>query len=89
MVLNDLYISRDNTVQKNRAIMGYLRKVRKTARIKNRYNQEPHMSQDTKWDSNKITINITNKSQAVSHFPSRDDKAAMNRHKGMTNTRHK
>ena len=47
-------------------------KVRKTARIRNLYNQVPHLSQDTKWESNKITINITNKSQEVSPFPSGD-----------------
>ena len=29
-----------------------------------------------KWERNKITINITNKSQEVSHFPSGDHKAA-------------
>ena len=33
-------------------------KVRKTAKIRYRYNQVPHLSQDTKWESNKITINI-------------------------------
>ena len=33
-------------------------KVRKTARIRNRYNQVPHLSMDTKLESNKITINI-------------------------------
>ena len=62
-------------------------KVRKTARIRNRYNQVPHLSQDTKWESNKITINITNKSQEVSHFPSGDHKAATNRLESMTSTR--
>ena len=51
-------------------------KIRKTARIRNRYNQVPHLSQDTKWESNKITINITNKSQEVSPCPSGDHKAA-------------
>ena len=40
--------------------------VRKTARIRNQYNQVPHLSQDTKWESNKIILNITNKSQEVS-----------------------
>ena len=40
-------------------------KVRKTARIRNRYNKVPHLSQDTKWESNNITINKTNKSQEV------------------------
>ena len=41
-----------------------------------------------KWESNKTTINITNKSQKVSPFTSGDHKAAMNRRKSMTNTRH-
>ena len=62
---------------------------RKTARTRNRYNQVPHLSLDTKWERNKITINITNKSQEVSHFPLGDHKEAMNRHENMTNTRHK
>ena len=64
-------------------------KVRKTGRIRNRYNQVPHLSQDTKWESNEITINITNKGQEVSPFPSGDHKTAMNRRESMTNTRNK
>ena len=64
-------------------------KERNTARIKNRYNQVPHLSQDTKWDSNKITINIKNKNQEVSPFPPGYHKAAINRRESMTNTRHK
>ena len=47
-------------------------KVRKTARIRNRL------------EGNKITINITNKSQEVSLFPSGDHKAAMNRRESDT-----
>ena len=58
-----------------------------TARIRNRYNQVPHRSQDTKWESSKIIINMTNKSQEVSPFPSGDHKAAMNRRESMINTR--
>ena len=61
-------------------------KVRKIARIRNRYGQVPHLSQDNKLESNKITIDITNKSQDVSPFPSGDHKAAMNRRKSMANT---
>ena len=38
-------------------------KVKKTAKNRKRYNQVPHLSQDTTWESNKNTINITNKSQ--------------------------
>ena len=62
----------------------------KTARIRNRYNQVPHLSQDTKWEGNKITMNLTNKGQEVSPFPSGDHKAAMNRRREtMANSRHK
>ena len=39
------------------------------AKIRKRYNQIPHPTQDTKWESNKNTIHITNKSQEVSPFP--------------------
>ena len=35
-------------------------KVRKTGKIRKRYNQVPHLTQDTTWESNKKnTINIT------------------------------
>ena len=40
-------------------------------------------------ESNKNTINITNKSQEVSPFPVGDHKAAVNRRKSMRNTRYK
>ena len=58
-------------------------KVRKTVRIRNLNNQVAHVFQDTKWVGNKITINVTNKSQEVSPFPSGDHKAAMNRRDSM------
>ena len=48
--------------------------------------QTPHLSKGIKWESNKITINITSKSQEVSPFPS-GDKAAINRRESMKNTR--
>ena len=64
-------------------------KEREVARIRNRYNQVPHLNQDTIWDSDKTQLNITNKSQEVSPFPVGDHKAAMNRRESMTNTRHK
>ena len=70
-------------------VLDLIVKVLKTAWIRNRCNQVPHLSQDTKWESNTITINITNKSQDVSPFPSGDRKAAMNRRESMTNTIHK
>ena len=39
--------------------------------------------------SNKITMNVTNKSKEVSHFLADDHKAAMNRRESMRNTKHK
>ena len=66
-----------------------IEKVRKMAKIRNRYNQVPHLTRDVTWESNKTTINITNKSKEVSPFPASDHKAAMNRRKSMTITRHK
>ena len=64
-------------------------KVIKGALIRNRYNQAPHLSQDTTWVSSKTHLNIINESQKVSHFPGDDQKAAMKRRKSMKNTRQK
>ena len=61
--------------------------VRKKARIRNQYNQVPHLTQDTTWESDKSQLDITNKSQEVSPFPAGDHTAAMNRRKSMTTTR--
>ena len=61
-------------------------KVRKAAKIGNRYNQVLHLIQDTTWESDKTQLNITNKSQEVSLFPAGDHKAAMNRRESMKNT---
>ena len=60
--------------------------VRKIAKIRKLYNQVPHMTQDTTWNSNKNTKLITNKSQENSSFQAGDHKAAMNRRESM---RHK
>ena len=40
--------------------------VRKGAKIRNRYNQVPRLTQNTTWESDK---NITNESQVASLFP--------------------
>ena len=49
-------------------------KVSKGEKIRNRYNQVPHPTQD-----DKLTVGITNKSQEVSLFPAGDHKAHINR----------
>ena len=61
--------------------------VRTMAKIRKRYSQVPHLTQNTTWEGNKNTINITNKSQEVSPFPVDDHKAAVNRPESMRNTR--
>ena len=48
-------------------------KVRKAAKIRNRYNQIPHLTQDTTWESD-------NKSEEDSPFEAGDHKVEMNRH---------
>ena len=67
----------------------YDSKSKKGAQFRKRYNQVPHQTQDTTWESNKNTINITNKSQEVSPFSAGDHKAAMNRRKSMRIKTHK
>ena len=50
-------------------------KVRKRAKIRNRYNQAPHLTQDTNGKVTTSQLDITNESQEVSPFPAGDHKA--------------
>ena len=54
-------------------------KVRKRAKIKNRYSQVPHLTQDTNGKVTTSQLDITNESQKVSPFPAGDHKASINR----------
>ena len=64
--------------------------VSKEAKIRNRYNQVTHLTQDATWESDKKTIkHDIQESQVASPFPAGDHKAAMNRQESMTNTNHK
>ena len=68
----------------------YTVKVSKKAQIRNRYNQVPHLAQDTTWESDKNRRkHHIQENQEVSPFPAGDHKAAMNRQESMTNTKHK
>ena len=69
----------------NRSIVTY--KVSKGAKIRNRYNQVPHLTQDTNGKVTNSQLYTTNESQVVSPFPAGDHKAQINR--GITNTRQK
>ena len=56
-----------------------VRKVSKGAKIRNRYNQVPHLTQDTNWKVTNSQLDTTNESQEVSPFPADDHKAHINR----------
>ena len=54
-------------------------KVSKGAKIRNRYNQVPHLAQDTNGKVTNSQLDSTNESQEVSPFPAGDHKAHINR----------
>ena len=62
-------------------------KVSKGAKIRTRYNQVPHLTQDTNGDVTHSQLDTTNESQEVSPFPAGDHRAQIDAYKGITNTR--
>ena len=56
-----------------------LSKVSKGAKIRIRYNQVPHLTQDTNGKVINLQLDTTNESQEVSPFPAGDHKAHINR----------
>ena len=63
-------------------------KVSKGAKIRNRYNQVPHLTQDTNWKVTNSQLDTTNESQEVSPFPAGDHIAHKNR-RAQRNSKHK
>ena len=53
--------------------------VSKGAKIRNLYNQVPHLAQDTNGKVTNSQLDTTNESQEVSTFPAGDNKAHINR----------
>ena len=60
-------------------LKSFVKKVRKRAKIRNRYNQAPHLTQDTNGKVTTSQLDITNESQEVSPFPAGDHIASKNR----------
>ena len=58
---------------------GALAKISKGAKIRNQYNQVPHLTQDTNGKVTNSQLDTTNESQEVSPFPAGDHKAHINR----------
>ena len=56
-------------------IFNFFPKVSKGAKIRNRYNQVPHLTQDTDGKVTNSQLDNTNESQEVSPFPAGDHKA--------------
>ena len=57
----------------------YVSKVSKGAKIRNRYNQVPHLTQNTKGKVTNSQFDTTNESQEISPFPAGDHEAHINR----------
>ena len=66
----------------------YLDKVSKGAKIRSRYNQVPHPTQDTNGKVTNSQLDTTNVSQEVSPFPAGDHKANINR-RAQRHSKHK
>ena len=60
-------------------VFRFVRKVSKGAKIRNRYNQVPHLTQDTNGKVTNSQLDTTNESQEVSPFPAGDHNAQINR----------
>ena len=54
--------------------------VSKDAKIRNLYNQKPHLTQDTNGKVTNSQLDITNESQEASPFPAGDHMSQINRH---------
>ena len=63
-------------------------KVNKGAKIRNRYNQVPHLTQNTNGKVRNSLLDTTNESQEVSPFPAGDSKAHINR-RAQRHSKHK
>ena len=63
-------------------------KVSKGAKIRNRYNQVPHLTQDTNGKVTNSQLDTTNESQEVSPFPAGDHKVHINR-RAQRHSKHK
>ena len=63
-------------------------KVSKGAKIRNRYNQVPHLTQDTNGKVTNSQLDTANESQEVSLLPAGDHKAHINR-RAQRHSKHK
>ena len=74
-----LIVALINNVAANRDWRLQTIKVSKGDKIRNRYNQVPHLTQDTNGKVKNSHLDTPSKSQEVSPFPAGDHKAQINR----------
>ena len=74
---NSIKIASDNVSLMVLFVFFY--EVAKGAKIRNRYNQVPHLTQYTNGKVTNSQLDTTNESQEVSPFPAGDHKADINR----------
>ena len=72
----------------NLSLAATQKEVSKGAKIRNPYNQVPHLTQDTNGKVTKSQIDTTNESQEVSPFSAGDHKAHTNR-RAQRHSKHK
>ena len=70
---------KNQLMETNQICIQYLLKVRKMAKIRNQFNQAPHLTYDTNGEVTTSQLHITNESQEVSPLPAGDYKALINR----------
>ena len=63
-------------------------KVSKDAKIRNRYNRVPHLTQDTNGKVTNSQLDTTNESKELSPFPAGDHKTHINR-RAQRHSKHK
>ena len=68
----------DSEIRRNSRKRDRLKKVSNGAKIRNRYNQVPHLTQDTNGKETNSQLYTTNESQEASPFPAGDHKAQIN-----------
>ena len=69
----------DDILNMNNFYFDKMVKARKRAKMGNRYNQAPHLTQDTNGKVTTSQLDITDESLEVSLFPASDHKASINR----------
>ena len=77
--INICFLSVFCSANKSYFMIAHIFKESKGAKIRNRYNQVPHLTQDTNGKVTNSKLDTINESQGVSPFPAGDHKAHINR----------